>query len=128
MKKNEEVKKMNPIWVVLVFVILAFTIICKVNITNKNNEFQIEAIYQQHSKDVDAGVQKLLSHQGFTGLSQENKVKEMGKLLDIYIQVGVITNLYYTEDSYMYTFTYNTEPIVGALGGVSVKVWDPYMN
>lgn len=126
--KQEEGKKMNPMWVILVFVILALTIICKIYIADKNSQFKLESIYQQYSKDVDAGVTELLNHQGFKGLSQDAKVKEMGKLLDIYFQIGVITNLYYTADSYMYTFTYNTEPIVGALGGVSLKEWNPYMN
>ena len=128
MKKEEQSKKMNPIWVILVFAILALTVVCKINITAKNNEFKIESIYQQYTKDVDSATQELMNQQGFMKLSQADKVKEMGKLLAIYEELGVITNLFYAGESYMYTFTYNTEPIVGALGGVSLKEWNPYMN
>ena len=42
--KQEEGKKMNPIWVILVFVILALTIICKIYIADKNSQFKLESI------------------------------------------------------------------------------------
>ena len=126
--KKEKSKKMNPIWIVLVFAILIAVIICKANIAAANNEYKLEEIYQRYSNDVDSGSQALLNHSGFKGLSQAEKVSQMGKLLAIYEQTGIIENLYYAADSYMYTFTYNIEPIVGALGGVSLKNWDPYMN
>ena len=129
MKKKEiESKKMNPIWVVLVFVVLAVVIIYKINVTNKANTYKLEEIYQAHSKDVDSATQELLNHPGFEGLSKADKVADMGKLLAIYEQTGVITNVFYSGDDHMYTFTYNLEPITGALGGVSLKEWNPYMN
>ncbi len=126
--KKKETKKMNPIWVILVFVVLAIVVIYKINITNKSNTYKLEEIYQAHSKDVDSATQELLNHPGFSGLSKAKQVTDMGKLLAIYEQTGVITNVFYSGDDYMYTFTYNLEPISGALGGVSLKEWNPFMN
>jgi hypothetical protein len=126
--EKEETKKMNPLWVVLVFIVLIITVLCKITIAAKGNEYKLEAIYQEFNSDVDSGTQALLNHSGFKVLSQSEKVAQMGKLLAIYEQTGAISNLYYVGDSYMYTFTYNTEPIAGALGGVSLKEWNPYMN
>ena len=128
MKKKVENKKINPIWVVLVFVILIGVIIFKIGTSTKASKYELEAIYQMYSKDVDSGIFALLNHTGFKELTKAEQVSEMGKLLATYEQTGVITNLYYSGENYMYTFTYNQEPIVGALGGVSLKVWDPYIN
>ncbi len=127
-KKETESKKMNPIWVIIVFVILAVVVVYKINITNENNTYKLENIYQAHSRDVDSATQELLNHPGFSGLSKSEQVTDMGKLLAIYEQTGVIANLFYSGENYMYTFTYNLEPIAGALGGVSLKEWNPYMN
>ncbi|MBR6688853.1 MAG: hypothetical protein IKL68_02425 [Clostridia bacterium] len=127
-KKERENKKMNPIWVILVFVILAIVVVYKLGINNENNKYKLEAIYQEYNNEVDSGTTTLLNHPGFERLSKIEQVSEMGKLLAMYEQKGVIVNLYYSEDSYMYTFQYNTGSISGALGGVSLKAWDPYMN
>lgn len=130
-KKNKKLtkdKKINPLLVILVFIIL-IVVVAKNGIERTQSyEYSIEKIYQENSSDVDAGVQVLMNHNGFEKLSSENKISEMGKLLTIYEQTRIIANLHFSEDTAMYTFTYNTGSISGALGGVSLKEWNAYMN
>ena len=64
----------------------------------------------------------------FNKMNEANQIEEMKNLLKIYEKNKIIKNLHYDDSSKMFTFVYNYGEIKGALGGVSLKIWDPMMN
>lgn len=121
-------KKNIIIGIVILMVIIALIYI----FSKKNNNINDSSIgyeyYSQYKDDVDSGVEAFRESETFNKMDETNQIKEMENLLKIYENSRVIRNLYYDKENKMFSFIYNDEEIKGALGGVSIKKWDPMMN
>lgn len=115
--------------IIIIVIVLILVVTCIIGLKSIKGTSQIaENAYNMFSGDVDAGSGYLLESEEFDTMNQTSKIEEMGKLLNLYQSNGLIGNLYYDKSSEMYTFTYGKGNIEGALGGVSLKEWNPMMN
>lgn len=125
-------KKSIIVGVIIFFIIILLAIVASILVTDKvsikNDNEYVNDIYNKYPTDVDEAVNIFMSSEEYNKMSKDNQIKIMGDLLNIYKQNSVIKNLYYDETGLMYTFTYNTGNIKGALGGVMLKTWNPMMN
>lgn len=64
----------------------------------------------------------------FNKMNEASQIKEIENLLKMYENNAIIKNLHYDNENKMFSFIYNSGEIEGALGGVSLKKWDPMMN
>ncbi len=120
-------KKVTIISIVLL-ILIAGTITLAIKGKSIPKDGLLAEIYAQNKEDVDAGVQMFMDMDIYDEMSEKDKVKIVGMLLDIYETTGIIKNLYYDETSSTYTFTYSKGDIEGALGAVVLKEFNPYMN
>ena len=126
MKKSKIIGLILFIAIILIGVIIALVLINKGGIKGNSNE--LNKIYEVYPTDVYDAVDDYMSSQEYEKMSKREQVKNVGALLEIYESKRIITNLYYDEDSQMYTFMHNHGNIKGALGGVMLKDWDPMFN
>ena len=125
-KKSTIVGMIIFIGIILIAMLAVITLIHKD--TEKQNADIINKIYNMYHEEVDGGVQYFMNSKEYTNMSKDEKIHNMDDLLSIYEEYGIIKNLYYDESSLMYTFVYNHGDIQGALGGVSLRDWNPMMN
>ncbi len=78
-------------------------------------------IFTKNQEDVDAGIEALMNSDEYNILIEVDKIKSVGKLLDLYEENKVIKNLHYDDNGKMFTFQYSGGEIDGALGGVMLK-------
>ncbi len=126
MKKGKIIGLILFITIILIAVLIALILIDKGDIKGNSNE--LNKLYELYPTDVDGAVNDYMSGQEYKSMNKNNQVKNVGNLLEIYEINNIIKNLYYDEESQMYTFTYNYGNIKGALGGVMLKDWDPMFN
>jgi len=112
--------------VIFILVIVLIFIVRKTN--NEFNSDIAKEFYSQYKEDVDSGVELFRKSEAFDKLSEANQIKEMSDLLKLYENNKVIKNLYYDNENKLFSFIYNYGDIKGALGGVSLKTWDPMLN
>lgn len=121
-------KKKNIIIGIVIFIV----IIAIIFIISKNNNIEDSSIvnefYSQYKEDVDGGVESFRESETFNKMNEANQIKEMENLLKIYENNTIIKNLHYDNENKMFSFIYNSGKIKGALGGVSLKKWNPMMN
>lgn len=122
-------KKKN---IIIVIVILMVIIALIFIISKKNNNIDDSSIvyefYSQYKEDIDGGVESFRGSETFNKMNEANQIKEMENLLKIYENNTIIKNLHYDNENKMFSFIYNSGEIKGALGGVSLKKWNPMMN
>ena len=123
-------KKKN---IIIVIVILMVIIALIFIISKKNNNIDDSSIvyefYSQYKEDVDGGVESFRESENFNKMNEANQIKEMENLLKMYENNAIIKNLHYDDnENKMFSFIYNSGEIKGALGGVSLKEWNPIMN
>lgn len=113
------------------FLIIAIaTIIGAYFIYNKDNKSDsnfYKEIYSNYS-DVDDGVVALMNSKEYKRMNENGQIKIMEQFLKIYESAGIIRNLHYESNDKLYTFTYSSGELNGALGGVSLKEFDPMLN
>lgn len=119
----------NKILIIGIIVITLVIVLVFNVIKNNNMESSIaKEFYNQYKEDVDDGSESFRDSETFNKMNEANQIEEMKNLLKIYEKNKIIKNLHYDDSSKMFTFVYNYGEIKGALGGVSLKIWDPMMN
>ena len=126
MKKNIIVGIILFIGIILIAVLVAI-LLTNNDISNQSSDISNE-VYSMYPDDVDGAVQYFMNRKEYKNINKDKQAQEIGDLLKLYQKNSIIKNLYYDEATPMYTFIYNTGDIKGALGGVSLKTWDPMMN
>ena len=122
-------KKKNIIILILIFfMVIVAGIICVQKLNNSEDLSILNKFYSQHKKDVDAAVEAFMASESFNNLSEDDQIKEMERLLRLYENDGIIKSLHYDNGNKLFSFVYSSGIINGALGGVSLKKWDPMMN
>lgn len=124
-------KKKNIIICSIIFIIILIIVLIFI-ISTKNSNIDTSSIvyefYSQYKEDVDSGVEFFRKSETFNKMNETNQIKEMKNLLKLYENNGIIKNLYYNNENKLFSFIYNFGEIKGALGGVSLKKWNPMMN
>lgn len=117
---------------IIIGIVTFIVIISLIFIISRNNNIDDSSIvnefYSQYKEDVDGGVEFFIESETFNKMNEETQIKEMENLLKVYESNGIIENLHYDNENKLFSFTYNSGEIKGALGGVSLKEWDPMMN
>lgn len=122
-------KKKNIIILLFIFVLIIVAVFVFVQKNNNSEDIDVlNKYYSQYKKDVDAGVGAFMASESFNNLSEGNQIKEIENLLKLYENNGIIKNLHYDNENKLFSFVYNSGITNGALGGVSLKKWDPMMN
>lgn len=115
---------------ILFLIVTIATIICVYFIYNKENKsdsnFYTE-IYSNYN-DVDDGVDALMNSKKYKMMNEDEQIKIMEQFLKLYESAGIIRNLYYESNDKLYSFTYSSGELDGALGGVRLKDFDPMLN
>lgn len=110
--------------VVIAIIISGYFIYNKENKSDSNFYTEIYSNYN----DVDDGVKVLINSKEYKMMSEDEKVTMMKQFLKLYESAGIISNLYYDSNNKLYSFTYSNGELDGALGGVSLKEFDPMLN
>ena len=121
--------KKATIYILLLVILLCVIIFGIYSNSNKkendsyNDKLCLE-VYENHQDDVDTGTQELMKSQEYKEMSEVEQIEIIGNLLGLYETSGAIKNLYYDSNDKLYSFMYEN----GALGGVSLKPFDPMLN
>lgn len=118
--------------ILIIGIIILAIVIGIVLIIRKNNKIgttsMVNEIYSQYKEEVDYGVESFMKSEAFHKMNETSQIIEIDNLLKMYENNGIIKNLYYDEENKFFSFTYNTGEMKEALGGVSLKTWDPMLN
>lgn len=126
MKAKNIIRTIAIVMFIIVIIVLIFIIYKKdTNIDENGIAYEI---YSQYKENVDGGVEFFIKSETFNKMDKITQIEEMEKLLKIYENNRIIKNLYCDSESKFFSFTYNSGEIKGALGGVSLKEWEPMMN
>ena len=104
-----------------IYILLLVILLCVIIFGIYSNSNKKE---NDHQDDVDTGTQELMKSQEYKEMSEVEQIEIIGNLLGLYETSGAIKNLYYDSNDKLYSFMYEN----GALGGVSLKPFDPMLN
>ncbi len=120
-------KKILIIGIIIFIIVIGIVFIVRRN-SNFDNNIILSEFYSQNKENVDDAVESFMESESFKNMSETNQIKEINNLLKIYEKNSVIKNLNYDDENKLFSYIYNYGEIKGALGGVSLKKWNPMMN
>lgn len=117
-------KNKTIIVVILMTIFLGASIYTTYNKNEVKGNNYVVTIFEKNKSNVDDGASMLIQDEKYNKLSEDDKIKDMEKLLKLYSKKGDIKKLYYDSKNKTFTFEYKD----GVLGGMKMTKFDSKTN